>query len=277
MSNCSSIDPLVTPYIDGELPAADSQVIIDHIRVCAPCRARVSAERAVRAALEDRRPALCSDRAPAALRDACTRLSRPASDGATSRNRGTRGTRRVFWSRASAGSASSAVTGWRRRLAPVALAASLVLLVGAAFLYRMTQTSTRFMVAELTADHMKCFMLNAVLGTSHSQSVVESSLASGFGWQVHLPERVEDAGLELVGARPCLYGEGKIAHIMFKHRGNPVSVFMLPRDQRPEQVLEVLGHEASIWTEGDRTFVLIARESRAELDRLSSFVHASLK
>lgn len=259
MSNCSSIDRLVTSYVDGELPAADAQVIGDHIRVCAPCRARVAAERAVRAAFHDRRSALCGDRAPASLREACARLGGEAGQ------------------RDAGASASSAVSFLRPRLAPLALAATLVLVVGSAFLYRMTQTSTRFMVAELTADHMKCFMVNAILGTSHSRAVVESSLASGFGWPAHLPEREEEAGLELVGARPCLYGEGKVAHIMYKHRGKPVSVFMLPRDQRPDQVLEVLGHEASIWTEGNRTFVLIARESRAELERLAAFVHASLR
>lgn len=272
MPKCSSIDPLVTPYVDGELPATDVRTIDDHIRACAPCRARVAAERAIREALRDRHSALCGERASAALRDACTRLRVPETT--VTGNRGTRRTRRDLLARFSAG---SAVNVWRARVAPLALAASLVLVVAGAFLYRMTQTSTRLMAAELTADHMKCFMLNAVLGAAHSPAVVESSLAAGFGWQAHLPERPEQAGLELVGARPCLYGEGKIAHIMYKHNGKPVSVFMLPGDQRGDQVLAVLGHEASIWTEGNRTFVLIARESRAELDRLASFVHASLR
>jgi anti-sigma factor RsiW len=265
MPKCSSIDPLVTPYVDGELPAADAQAIDDHLRACAPCRARVLVERAVRDVLQARKPALREQGAPVALRDTCRKLAR---QGADILEPGVGGPRR---------SAGGAKAGWRARLAPLALAASLVLLVGGAFLYRMTETSTRLMVAELTADHMKCFMMNAVLRTSHSPAVVESSLASGFAWQAHLPERPEDAGLELVGTRPCLYGEGKIAHIMYKHNGTPVSLFMLPRDHRAEQSLGVLGHEASIWSEGNRTFVLIARESRGEVQRLTSFVHEALR
>jgi hypothetical protein len=38
----------------------------------------------------------------------------------------------------------------------------------------------------------------------------------------------------------------------------------------------VLGHEAAIWCVGNRTFVLVARESRPEVERLVSYVKASL-
>jgi hypothetical protein len=51
---------------------------------------------------------------------------------------------------------------------------------------------------------------------------------------------------------------------------------MLPRTQRSEQLVEVLGHEAAIWSVGDRTFVLIAREARSEVERMAAFVHAAL-
>ncbi len=46
----------------------------------------------------------------------------------------------------------------------------------------------------------------------------------------------ERAGLELVGARPCLYGEGRVAHIMYRHHGVPVSLFMLPHSARAQEV-----------------------------------------
>jgi anti-sigma factor RsiW len=169
------------------------------------------------------------------------------------------------------------VPTWRARLYPMALAAMLVLLVGAAFLYRLTESSTRVMAAELTADHMKCFMINTVLGTSHPAAAVESSMATSFGWNARLPDHTAEIGLELVGSRPCLYGEGRVAHIMYRHNGKPVSVFMLPKKRRPEELLHVMGHEAAIWSDGDRTFVVIAREPRSEVERIAEFVHASLK
>jgi hypothetical protein len=56
-----------------------------------------------------------------------------------------------------------------------------------------------------------------------------------------------------------------------------VSLFMLPNTKRPEQFLNVLGHEAAVWCTGSRTFVLIAQEPRAEMQRMAAFVHAALQ
>jgi len=247
MPDCSSIDPLVTAYVDGELPAPDARTVDAHLRHCAPCRARVTAEASIRDLIRARKSALCQA-APGALRGKCAGLAKTRT-----------------------------VPAWRARLVPVALAATLVLIVGGAFLYRMTQLSTRVMAAELTADHVKCFLVNGVLRTAQSQAAVESSLAAGFGWDAHLPERPEEAGLELVGARPCLYGEGRVAHIMYRHNGDPVSVFMLPDTHRPDELVGVWGHEAAIRSRGERTFVIVARKPRAEVEQIASFVHATLR
>ena len=55
-----------------------------------------------------------------------------------------------------------------------------------------------------------------------------------------------------------------------------MSVFMLPHMVRPESLTKVMGHQCAIWSSGDRTFVLIAREPRSDVERIASFVHASL-
>ena len=160
---------------------------------------------------------------------------------------------------------------------PLALAASLAILVGGAFLYQLTESSSRVMAAELTADHLKCLALNGVLHTNDTAAAVESSMLSGFGWRMQLlSDRASGGGLDLVGARPCLYGEGKIAHIMYRHEGRPVSLFMLPKSSRPAELVEVLGHQAKIWCVGNRTFVLVASEPRANVERMAQFVQASL-
>jgi hypothetical protein len=52
---------------------------------------------------------------------------------------------------------------------------------------------------------------------------------------------------------------------------------MLPNAARKEELIEVLGHEAKIWCVGGRTFVLVAREPRREVERMASFVQASLR
>src|SRR5262249_28747873 len=153
--------------------------------------------------------------APATLRERCIALGRGAAVVTPPRSR-------------DASFSRTRIATWRARLAPLALAASLVLLVGGAFVYQVTENSTRVMVAELTADHVKCFAMNGVLHTHEEPRTVRASMASYFGWMLQLPEEPERVGLELVGARPCLYGEGRIAHLMYRHNGMPVSVFMLP-------------------------------------------------
>ena len=256
--NCSTLDPLVTPYVDGQLPAADAAVVDEHAAVCPPCRKRIAAERVVRDLMRTRQRELQAQApAPPALRARCAELA--AARAATPPP------------------AVSRRVPLTTRLAPLALAALLVLIVGGAFLYRMTQISTRVMAAELTADHLKCAVMNSVAGTAQPTAVVESSMSSRFGWQAQLPEHPETAGLELIGARPCLYGEGTVAHIMYRHEGTTVSVFMLPHSHRPEEHLGLLGHQAAIWSTDDRTFVVIARKSREELEQIASFIHDRLR
>jgi hypothetical protein len=163
-------------------------------------------------------------------------------------------------------------------LAPAAMTAGLVLLVGGGFLYQATRYSARLLAAELTADHVKCFTANSLLGTDDDRAAVESSMMSAFGWRVHLPEQLDASGYDLIGSRQCLYAEGRVAHLMYRDdRGRPVSIFMLPRRARPEELVEVLGHEAAIWSNGERTFVLVTRGSRAEVQRMASFVKAALQ
>jgi hypothetical protein len=52
---------------------------------------------------------------------------------------------------------------------------------------------------------------------------------------------------------------------------------MLPKSERPRDLVEVFGHEAAIWCVGNRTFVLIAREPRQEVERMVSYVQASMR
>jgi anti-sigma factor RsiW len=263
MPSCATIDPLVTPYIDGELASADRVLVEHHLTRCAPCRSRVAAEQSVRGLVRERKPVLCRDHAPAILRSHCAAAARFNVAGQSHGNDGTLG--------------AASVRGWTTRLAPMGAAASLVVIVGGAFLYQATARSSHVLAAQLAADHMKCFAMNAVLGTHQPADAVQSSMASSFGWNMRLPLGSEGEGLELVGSRPCLYGEGKIAHIMYRHNGQPLSLFMLPRTERPEELVETLGHECAIWSTTDRTFVLVSRETRADVERLAAYVHASMR
>jgi anti-sigma factor RsiW len=261
-SDCTSIDALVTPYVDGELPAPDRQRVDDHVRACPPCRVRVAAEDAARQLVHGRKATLTAARAPGALRHQCALMARMQGEPAAT---------------PAVRAASQGRGAWWSTLVPLALAASLVAVAGAAFLYRATDSSNRLMAAELTADHVKCFGMDDLLGTHDSPAVVETSMLSGFDWHTHAPAELNQAGLDLVGSRPCLYARGKVAHLMYRYQGRPVSIFMLPGTARADDLVEVFGHEAVIWSVGDRSFVLIARGTRDEVARMASFVRGSLQ
>jgi anti-sigma factor RsiW len=285
MRSCESIDPLVTPYIDRELPDQDRQAVDQHLRACPPCYSRVVAEQAVRDLLHARQPELNKKDAPPSLHARCAALTigltaaRDHDDNVVKPAVRGQVVPLPLPAKASPPPGGGRLWGrpaWTARLAPFALAASLVSVVGGAFLYQATKMSTRIMAAELAADHVKCFAMNAALGTRQAPSAVESTMLSSFDWRMHLPADPSRAGLELVGARPCLYGEGKIAHIMYRHQGRPVSLFMLPDTERAEGLVKVLGHEAAIWCVNDRTFVLVSREPKQDVERLAAFVRNSL-
>jgi hypothetical protein len=131
------------------------------------------------------------------------------------------------------------------------------------------------MAAELAVDHVKCFGIARVLGADDDPAAVERSMRARFGWQLRL-QGIERHGLDLVGARPCLYGEGRMAHLMYRHEGRPVSVFMLPNTVRADQAIEALGHEAVIWPGRTGTFVLIARGPRRTAEQVASVIRATL-
>src|SRR5438874_13769842 len=97
--NCKTLDPLVTPYVDGELDAANRAELDAHLRVCPPCPTRVAAEQTVRELLQTRQSALQQEHASAAPRAKCAALTRAEP-------------------RCSSPSSPARVRGWLARLLP---------------------------------------------------------------------------------------------------------------------------------------------------------------
>jgi anti-sigma factor RsiW len=258
MSDCMSIDPHITPYIDGDLGAIERRLVDEHVRVCPPCHSRVAAEQAVRELMVTKRAELTLETASTTLHARCAALQR---------RRG---------SVASTPGGARFVNALRARLVPLALAAGVLVAVGTASVYLLTSRSSQLLAAELTADHVKCFGMSSLIGNDDDPAAAEGTMVSTFGWHMPLPETAQRAGMELLGARVCLYGRGLAAHIMYRHNGQPVSVFMIPKMTRSDAVVDVMGHEAAIWSSGGRTFVLVAREPEDEMSRMTAIVQAAL-
>ena len=74
-----------------------------------------------------------------------------------------------------------------------------------------------------------------------------------------IPASLPAEKLELLAVRRCLYGDGRAAHLMYRVDGEPVSLFILPGLTRPAAELSLFGHDQVVWTQGDRTYMLVAR------------------
>ena len=120
-----------------------------------------------------------------------------------------------------------------------------------------TADGSRISAAQLTADHSRCFKLFAPPdGVSLNASDVERMLSEQHGWNVHVPPSSPAIGLELVGARRCMYGETAIPHVMYRAHGQEMSLFVLAGETRKAADLVALDHRSSMWARDGTTFVL---------------------
>jgi anti-sigma factor (TIGR02949 family) len=239
MTRCSDIEPLLAPYVDGEADPAGRAAVEAHLDACPPCRDRIGGERAAREVLRECRASLVRA-APETLRRRCASCL-PAPPGA-------------------------------RRWVPLSLAATLVLAVAGVFIYGSFDSGASALATQLAADHVKCFTLPPA-GPADATAIAREWEARQ-GWRLTVPPSWPTDALELIGVRRCLSSAGRTAHLMYRHHGRPLSLFVAREEARRPRVLEVLGHETIIWSQGDRTFVLVAREERDEVERVAAYVRS---
>lgn len=246
MARCSDIDPLMTAYVDGEVPPIQKLRVAGHIEDCPSCHRHAAAEQAARSVVRARAGTII-EAAPAHLRGRCSTAGR---SGAAAGRRGA-----VLLSRA----------GW-----PMALAATLLLAVGGALVYGTVINPSAAVAAQLTLDHLKCFALFDQ-PSALQPSEVQASLKAHYGFEVALPEADQAGGLTLVGARRCVYLDGAVTHVLYRSGQVPVSLFVLPPGVRLSQTeVDILGHTAVAFTRDGRTWVVLARDARANIERVAA-------
>jgi anti-sigma factor RsiW len=253
MSKCQDLDPLFAPYADGETAPADRAAVEAHLERCPPCRQRVSEQRTVRAALAACRPAL-RQTAPDTLRARCAGHARASAPSPLAR------------------------VGAVRRWAPLSLAATLLLAVAGAFFFGLNN-KVDALAAQLTLDHVTCFQFAPQRLEHADAGTAARDWTAAQGWSIHIPASSTREGLELLGIRRCAMSSGRVAHVMYKWHGEPLSVFVVPRPlQRmrdQQEMVEKFGHEAVMWTDGERTYVILARARPAELAPIVGYVRAN--
>jgi len=248
MANCDDIDRLIAPYVDGGIDDRERERVATHLRACPPCRDAASEESAAWKVLRARASALVP-RAPLDLRARCARGA-PARLG-------------------------QGVAGWRRVAVPLAAAAGLLLAV-AATLY-LTRATTGALAAQLTLDHVKCFTLLPEPARRTDPAAVSRFLEADYGLRIQVPGGREEEGLRLLGARRCLTADGRVAHILYRHDGHDVSLFVIPDHEWKPGARSLMGHETLVWSANGDSYAVVGDEAPAELRRAAYLLQRGLR
>jgi len=243
MSECRLIVVQLTSYVDNLL-APDVRAEVDrHLRVCASCRIVAAGEHAGQTVLRHEASRLLAEPLPPGLRTRCEALARERRTLRAATGTGLAGLR----------------SDWARSIVPTVLGVVLLVFTASALLSLATRRSDSLLAAQLTADHSKCFKLFATAESSGVEARdVERTLSEHYGWDIHVPPSSAAAGLQLVGARRCLYADGLIPHVMYRANGQDVSLYVLNGVTRKASDLVTFGHRSQIWTRDDTTFVLVS-------------------
>src|SRR6185369_4299716 len=128
MKNCQDLEPLLTPYVDGEATADQRAAIEVHLAACPTCREFADAEAHARELVKKCRAELITP-APARLHQKCADLARQEAAAAAAVRSSATGAPR--------GAEPSPRASWLR-WAPVSVMATAALVVLGVFLYSTT-------------------------------------------------------------------------------------------------------------------------------------------
>jgi anti-sigma factor RsiW len=235
---CDAAEPLLAPWAEGRLEAADASRVEAHLAACRACRDDAAAGRAVHQLLRDRAGAL-REQAPPALQAAVRQGPLVAAFPAPLR---------------------------ASRWVPAAAAAALLVAVGAGAF----AGGARVFAAQLALDHLKCVVFNLSHDEGDRQHL-EQAWQNAQGWPVDIPSGAA-AGVRLTALRQCVASRGRMAHVMYERDGQTLSLFITRTAQRGAPEVEIMGFSAATRTRGDRTYTLVAdlppADASALLDRL---------
>ena len=255
MKSCQDVDAIMTAYVDGEVDARETAAVDAHLVVCAPCRERATAEQTIHEVVRVRASRL-GERASAALKARCVAAAPGPAETM----------------RPDVGDVPSGA-GWYRRATgwvPLSMAATVLLAVGAVFILGQNEQLEAAFAAQLAIDHDRCFTVLDREAPEFDEQLAQAVLARDFGLDVTVPAESDD--FDVLDVRECLYDEGRMAHLLCEWRGQPVSLFVVPDRSDREQVLEIVGHDAVIWSQDENAYVLVNEKGPVEIGALTDYV-----
>lgn len=257
---CHNYEPIMASYVDGVAPAGDRDRIENHLEACACCRDRLARERVAHEALRARRSALrtcASEHLKARCAAHAARQTSPLSTFSAPASR-----RSVI-----------------RRWAPMSVAAALVLAVAGVFGLGVTHPA-QALALQTTVDHVKCTRFHMGEGVADPVATAQQWHAR-FGWPLRLPTSTSgppaEPGLQLHAVRRCAVTDGRVAHLIYSYQGEPLSVYVLPKRTLGDgaQFVPRFHHETVMWSQGDRTYIIVSSAPRDSLTRMMAYVRAA--
>jgi anti-sigma factor RsiW len=248
MKTCQDLEPLFTPYVDGETTAEQRAAIEAHLATCPACRDCAEAESRARDAVKACRDQLITP-APPWLRQRCVQAVEDASHAA--------GAPRLV-----------APPFWRRRWA-LSLVATVVLVIAGVFAYSALFTPGTALAAQLARDHIRC---TGIVGNRppSDMKAQQASWTQRLGWSVDIPTFANSDELQFVQLRRCLHDRNvTMAHILYRRHGRLLSLFVMPEAEPDHDELTVEGQRTVIWKQGGRTYAVVGANSSSELQELA--------
>ena len=143
--------------------------------------------------------------------------------------------------------------------------------------------SVELLAAQLAVDHVKCFQFapDRAGGAPPVEPLTEAkNWETKYGWPLKVPASAAAEDLQLIGVRRCLSTAGRVAHMMYRWHGQPLSVFVVNSRVRPregqsteiEDVVSKMGENTVIWSRGDRTYAVVARGPSPDLQQVARYV-----
>lgn len=257
--SCREVEESLAAYVDGEITDIDPEAIHVHLGGCPPCRRREAAERAARELVCTRRERLRGC-APSDLRRRC------AAHAAAIRGDG-RAARRRFW-------------------VPLSLAASLFLVAGVWFVFAWG-SSVETYAAQLAVDHVKCFQFAPETSGATDAMLMGRSWQQANGWPLKVAASSQTEHLHLIGIRRCGSTRGRVAHILYRWRDQPLSVYVLngkldrdadsTHDRYDYEPVARFGENAIIWFQRGRTYAVVSKVPVPDLQKVAGYVRRSIE
>lgn len=243
---CQRTVDRLTPFVDEALPPAEQVEVAQHLEACPPCRVSAVKEEGGKTLLRQRAARLRAAPLPPGLRTRCAVIAREHAHGATP-------------------------ASWRARVVPATIGAALVMATAMLLLMLATERSNTVLAAQLTADHSACFLTFRPPAGGMDADAAESRLSS-LGWDLHVPASSAGDGVQLLDARGCLYGEGRMPHLLYDVDGQHVSLFVLEGETREPADITSFGLRSRIWSRGASTFVLVSPAAAGDLSEAFDYL-----